>query len=260
MKKLGKLIIGLVVLLIVVLAAVFFSLNSIVKKGVETVGPEVTKVQIKLDGVNLSPLSGGGSLKGLFVGNPEGFKSDFAIKADTIGVNVNVRSVMADKIIVESIEVVGPEITLEGSLSGNNLTTILKNVEDFANSLSKGTGTETKDQPAAKAQKKLQVNDFLIKDAKVKVALTMLGGKGATVPLPDIHFKDLGTGPEGITATDLIQKVTSEVVNGSVKAAGQVVSDLGKGVTDAAKGASKSATEAVEKTTSGIKNLFKKKE
>jgi hypothetical protein len=71
-----KLIIGfsvaVVVLGILGLVAVGLFLDTAVKRGVETVGPMLTKVDVKLDSVNLSLLSGGGKLKGLFVGNPSG--------------------------------------------------------------------------------------------------------------------------------------------------------------------------------------------
>ena len=58
-------------------------LNGIVKKGVETAGPMITKVDVKLDGANISIFSGSADLKGLFVGNPPGYTTDSAIKVRT---------------------------------------------------------------------------------------------------------------------------------------------------------------------------------
>src|SRR5213592_4499855 len=66
MKKL--IIRGVVVLLVLLVLAVVVSiyfLGSIVKKGVETVGPQITRTEIKLDSATLSLLSGSGKLKGL---------------------------------------------------------------------------------------------------------------------------------------------------------------------------------------------------
>src|SRR2546422_1862994 len=80
-------VVGLVVLALVV---VFFSLNSIVKKGVETVGPRLTKVDVRLGSAKLSPLSGNGQLTELFVGNPEGYKTPSAIKVGDVKVGVQV--------------------------------------------------------------------------------------------------------------------------------------------------------------------------
>src|SRR3954463_16668372 len=118
----------LALLVVVVLVVVFFSLNSIVKKGVETVGPQLTKVEVRLGAANLSPFSGSGQLTKLFVGNPEGYKTPSAIQLGDIKIGVKVGSVLSDTIIVDEINIQAPEITLEGTLSGNNLSKILDNL------------------------------------------------------------------------------------------------------------------------------------
>ena len=71
-KAIIRIVIGLVVLLIAAVVIAGFSLGGIVKRGVETIGPKFTKVDIKLDKVGLSLFSG--SVKGLTGGknNPVG--------------------------------------------------------------------------------------------------------------------------------------------------------------------------------------------
>src|SRR5207253_2422966 len=110
----------------------FVMLGSVVKAGVEKVGPMVTKVPVKLDGAAVSLFSGKGTLKGLEVGNPEGFKTPNAIKVGSVGIEVVPKSVFGDKIIVHSVNVQGPEITYETDLKGNNLSKILENVQSVA--------------------------------------------------------------------------------------------------------------------------------
>src|SRR5260370_30070876 len=101
MKKiLVRIVIGFAVLLVLALAVVFFSLNSIVKKGVETVGPQLTKVEVKLGSAEISPFSGSGRLSKLFVGNPEGYKTTSAFQMGSIKVAVKIGSVMSDVIVV----------------------------------------------------------------------------------------------------------------------------------------------------------------
>ena len=80
MKKLIiRLLIALVVVVILAVLAVGLFLDGAIKRGVETFGPKLTKVDIKLQSVSLSLLSGAGTIKGLVVGNPEGFKTPSAI-------------------------------------------------------------------------------------------------------------------------------------------------------------------------------------
>src|SRR3970040_1891103 len=114
MKKI--LIRGLIVVVILIVVAVIgitLFLDGAIKKGVETVGPKITKVDIKLDGVSLSIFSGGGSIKGLVVGNPEGYKTPHAISVGKASLSLKPGSLLSDKIVVNSIRVEAPEIIYE---------------------------------------------------------------------------------------------------------------------------------------------------
>src|SRR5216117_3609716 len=106
MKKIIlRIAVTLVVCLVLLVAASIYFLGSIVKKGVETVGPRITRTEMKLDSATLSLLSGSGKLKGLFIGNPEGFKTESAIKAGSVSVGVVAGSVFSDKVHVTQVNV-----------------------------------------------------------------------------------------------------------------------------------------------------------
>src|SRR5438128_11352054 len=96
-KLILRVIVVLFVLLVVAVGASIYFLGSIVKKGVETVGPQITGTEIKLDSATLSLLSGSGKLKGLLVGNPVGFKTESAIKVGSVSVGVVAGSVVSGK-------------------------------------------------------------------------------------------------------------------------------------------------------------------
>src|SRR5262245_22231650 len=126
MKKiLISVLVGLLVLLVVIGLGVVFFLDSAVKKGIETVGPMLTKVEVKLDSVNLSLLSGSGKIKGLLVGNPEGYKTPSAIQVGEASLALQPGSVFSDKVIIHSVSVIGPQVNFETDLKGNNLSKIL---------------------------------------------------------------------------------------------------------------------------------------
>src|ERR1043165_8774914 len=106
MKKIVVVSLGLVLLaLLVAFVFGFVFLGSVVKAGVEKVGPIVTQVPVKLDSANLSIFSGKGSLHGFELGNPQGFKAPNAIKVGSVGVAVVPKSVFGDKVIIQSIRV-----------------------------------------------------------------------------------------------------------------------------------------------------------
>jgi hypothetical protein len=257
MKKLiVKIAVFLLVLLFLGLVASYFFLGSIIRKGVETVGPMVTKTDVKLESASLSLLSGSGTLKGLLVGNPAGFKSDSAIKVGSVSVGVKPGSILSDKIHVTQISMRAPEITFEGGLKGNNLSTLLKNVEAAS-----GGGSQGGPPKDSGASHKIQVDDFVISDGRINLSVNvaLLGGKSSTVPLPEIHLTGLGQGPDGITPTELTRTILNEILRKAIPAAEKAVADLGKGVTDALKDASKNPGDSVGKSTKGIGDVFKKK-
>ena len=81
-----------------------------------------------LGSADISPFSGSGKLSKLFVGNPQGYSTPFAMKMDSIKVGVQLGSVTKDIIVVNEINIQSPEITFDGGLSGNNLSKLQENL------------------------------------------------------------------------------------------------------------------------------------
>ncbi len=255
---------GIVVLLVVGVIVVGAFLGSIVKAGMETVGPKVTQTTLTVEAVNISLLGGSASVKGLVLGNPSGYQASQSISVGDAAVSLAPGSLLSDKIVVRSIAVRDAEITFEGNPFGaNNLTKIMDNVNAMtASAASAGTNAPASSAGGKKPAKKLEVDDFLITGAKIHANLTGVVNKEITLPLPDIHLTDLGKGSDGITAADLTKTVLGQITSGTIKALTTAVADLGKNVTGAAKGAAqdagKAASEGVEKVKKGLGGLFEK--
>lgn len=242
MKKwtLGSLA-GLMILVVVAIIAIGLSLDNAIKRGVETFGPEITKVDVKLARVRISLLSGSGSMGGLVIGNPEGYQSPHAISVGSSSVTISPGSLLSDKVVVKSIRVESPEISLEIGPGGSNLQRIHENLGSGA---SAGSST-SKPSDQTKPGKKLQVDEVVITGGKITLAAATLGGKLTEAPLPEIRLTNLGTGPEGITVADLGTQVLSAVTEGAIKVSGTALTKAGK---DAMDNASKGATDALNKT------------
>jgi uncharacterized protein involved in outer membrane biogenesis len=268
-KVIWIILIGVVVAGVATVIAISMSMNSLIKKGIETGGTKVAQVDVRLQDVKVSLFSGRGEVQGLVVGNPPGYQSPWAFKMDKTSVAVQPGSVFSDKIKVMSVEVTGPEITFEGGLQDNNLKKILANVEAFAG---QGKPSQNTNQPAPSqpgSGKKIQIDQLAIRSAKVHVLIKGLGDKTTTVTLPDIVLQDLGKDSEGITGAELGQKILQLVLADATKAVAGNLGQLGKGAiegmtaagVDAAKNlkqTEKNATDAADKTTKGLKNLLKK--
>ncbi len=253
-------LIVVVLLVVVALVAGIFFIGTIIKTGVEKVGPVVTKVPVKLDSANISVLTGSGELKGFSLGNPEGFKAPEAIKVGTMSLSISPMSLLGDKVVIRSIKMLGPEITYETDLKSSNLGKILDNLGGDKPAgekppVEKPSGekppAETKPTSESKgAQKKLQVDEFIISGAKVHASAPILGAY--TVPIPEIKLTKLGQGPDGITVADLSKKVMSALLEATTKAVAEGATKSVKGLDGAGAG----ATDVLKK---GVGDFFKKK-
>lgn len=250
MKKIIiRVALAVVVLIVGLFVVLFLNLNALVKKGVEGVGPQLTKTEIRLDKVSLSPMSGSGHLQGLFIGNPEGFKTASAIKMGGVKVAVQPSSLLGDTVVVNEVTVEGAEITFEGSLSGNNLSKILENIE-----VATGGKSPAPDQRAKPAEpgveKKFCVKDLVFTGGKIHLSLTLLAGKDVTVPLPELRVQNIGTPENGVTAAEMSRQIMKPLLLAATKAAGEAVTSVSKDV--------KAITKEVDKAAKGVKELFKK--
>lgn len=259
MKKiLIRVIIVVVLLVIIGIVAVGLSLDRIVKTAIEKVGSKLTGVEVKTESVGVSVLSGNGSVKGFVVGNPSGFKSPWAIKVDKASMGLQPSSVFADKVIIKSIKVEGPEIALEFNMDprANNLSTILANVKGVQ---STGQASAPAQAPSTQetksASKKIQVDEFVITGARFHLSSPLLNKELVTPPIPDIRLMDLGKGPEGITGAELAEKVLEALKEPAARAALSSMSDLGN-VSIKVPDLKQAGTNALDKAAKGLGNLL----
>jgi len=257
---------------VVVIAIVVFlflgisNLGPLMKNAVNTYGPRMTHTEVRLGDVGLSLFSGQATLKDLYLGNPKGFKSPEAMKVGSIHVDVDERSLTGDTIIIDKIEVLGPELTYEKTARTDNFQTILKNLKSTTGEggpSGKGTGKEGDG-------KQLLVRDFILKGGKVNLALSLPGlvEKGISASLPDIHLKDVGKG--GAPPSEVFEQIfaalygemTSPTVtnhlNQELKALGLDMGSLGEGVRKKAEAVGESAKEELEAVTDKMKGLLGK--
>lgn len=252
-KKLLLVLVVLVLLVVAGLAALVARLDAVIKKSVETVGPKVTEVDVRLEAVKLSLLGGRGEIRGLEVGNPPGYQSPAAVRLGELSLSLDPKSVFADKIHVRSLTLLAPEITLEGGLKDNNLAKILASVQKHSGP------TRTNDTDASSAPKKLQVDSIVVRGAKVTARLDVLGGQPLSYTLPDLQLANLGQGPEGITGAELTQRLLDLVFNRALTSVSDQGANLGRQAVEAATQRAQEALKDPAKALQGVSDLLKKK-
>jgi len=195
------------------------------------------------------------------VGNPQGFQTASSFKLADAKVKVDLHTALSNKLVIEEILIDGPEITYEGGSSGSNISKIQENVAAFGKSVAPQGAAESKSPKKDATQKKVQINQFTLKNAQLNASTPMLKGKSMTLSMPDIHLKDIGKNSGGVTpetaAAEVFAAVNKSVVQ-SVAGAGKLLEKGAEAVGEAAKSfggeAGKSGTKAVE----DLKGLFGK--
>jgi uncharacterized protein involved in outer membrane biogenesis len=249
--KMKKTLIIISVLIIAIILVLSFSLNSIIKSGVETVGSKATDTTVKLQDVDISLFSGKGQIKNLFIGNPEGFKTESAFKLNEVRLSLNVKSVFSDKIVIDEIYIDAPDITYEKGFKGDNIKAILKNIKAFSGE-SKGAPMDTGEK-SSKDEKNVQINNFIVKNGKVNMSVTALRGEKLSLSLPDIHMKDIGKEKEGTTMSKALEQVFVVINKNVITAVAGSVKDIDIGsVVEEAGG------ETVGNTVNKLKGLIGK--
>ncbi len=248
MKK-TLIIFGSLLALVVIGAFVAsFFLGAIVTKGVNDFAPGITGTKVTLDSATISPLSGSGTLNGLFVGNPEGWKSDKAFSFGKVHVSIVPSSLLGDRIIVNDVHIDGPEFVYETKIISSNIKDLLKNIEKNIG----GTSEKTAEKPTTKDGKplKFEVKNFRLENARVTLGV---GPTALTVPMPPLVLTDLGTKEGGITPDQLATKVMANILTNITKAVAESALNIGSASGAATTDA---AADALRKAGTGIKNLF----
>ncbi|MGZ0653969.1 hypothetical protein ACWPKS_00025 [Coraliomargarita sp. W4R72] len=251
-----KLLLGLLLLAIIAGAAIYFvlsgGLNKQIKNGVETYGPRVTQTDVTLADVNLSILSGSGTLKGLNVGNPEGYKSENIFALGQIDLKVDTSTVFSDKIVIDHIIIKKPEISYEKTFTSSNVKQLMKNIQEFTGPADSSDPTP-EPESASGAKKQVVIRQLIIEDGTVYVGAM---GIGQTVTLPRIEMNDIGEGGQQMTMAEVIDLVLSKVLQ-SIGPAIADAGNLGGAAVDALKtqGLEK-VDQATEKVGESIKGLF----
>src|SRR5574340_611274 len=198
-----KALIVLVVLIAAAVAAYFtlqHPLGRLVKLAVEEFGPEMTQATVKVSRVEISATDGRGALSGLFLGNPKGFKSDYALKAGSVEIELEPTSLAKDVIVIRKILIDAPQIGYEKAGDITNFDAIQRNVEAYLGA--KGGKGE---KPKQEGGKRMIIGSFVIRNAKVNYN-DML-----ELTLPDIELRNVGRKTGGATSAQVVKAIIAEL-------------------------------------------------
>lgn len=257
MKKIiiGMLVLFLALVLAVLAAAVLF-LPSLVKTGVETLGPRLTKSSVTVDSIRFVPWRGSLAIDGLTVGNPEGFKSESAFTLGHVGVSLSPRSVLSRRVIISDILIDAPVVTYEFGPQGSNIAALQRNIEAFV-----GAAPTKSDTAGEGLGRAVEIERVRVTNGRIGMAMTALGGRGVTVPLRDITVTNIGTEREPSSMADAVSTVFSRLsgtITDVIADQGQFLRQGADVVGGAMRDAGKSAQDGAAKALEGVKGLLRR--
>ena len=214
----GGVLKGLLVLVLVVLLALgggiawlAGNLNDLVRDGVVDYGPDYTGTDIALEAVDLSLFSGEGELRGLVVGNPEGYEGADPIRLGRVRIALEPSSLTEDVIVVREIFVEEAEVNaILRSLRESNLQTILDNVQAAAPA-SEAPTAEDDAEPV-----KVIIDRFSFTGGSASVTAGAAGTMD--VSIPDVVLTDIGRRSNGETIGAALSQMIGPVVGAIVQA------------------------------------------
>ncbi|MFO0895519.1 MAG: hypothetical protein U0574_11275 [Phycisphaerales bacterium] len=227
-KKLVKLVVGLVVLLVAGVVAILLSIDGLSRRAVESAGTYVLGTPTTLGSMKIGLLSPGASMSQLAVANPAGFTDASFLTLGSGALALDAPSLLSDVIRVPSIRLSAIRVSLEQKLEGSNATVLLDHMKQALGGSGGSSGGDSG------GGRKLVVDELLIEDVQVTVRATGLpvASPPVTVTVKQIQLKSIGNGgKDPVGLNQLTAMVVDAVLKAAMEAgAGQMPEQLVKGV------------------------------
>ena len=185
MKKfLKRIAILIIVLIVLAIGGAYIYMNTYFKSDAATYASKLVGTNVGITAVTLNPLQGSVSIRGLSVGNPKGYKSNNAIDLGAIYVNVDLESLLTDKIIVNNVTLNSAEIFYELQNNKDNIRKIMDNVKRNSGSAKGGSSSGSK-------------KDFVIRNLNVTNSSVVLAAQifnfadDKEIEIPDISMTNV---------------------------------------------------------------------
>ncbi len=275
-KRLRQILTIVVLLFLVLVLALWFSINAIIREQVDSRATAALGVKATLSQVALNILGGSLALKGLNIANPAGFSDPSLLDMKSCKVTVKIGSLLGQTVQITTIAIDGLTVTLDQNGLNSNIQDILNNIKkNTAPAGNAGTSTPaaSKTQRTASGGKALAINQVILTHLTVIFRPSLIPGqKGLpiTIPIKKLVI-DQPTNPDGrpLRIADLFGQVLSAIAiqaakspqipaafRNSLQAAGGI---LGAGAGDLLNGTSnlgKSLGNGVQNTFKAFGNLI----
>ena len=243
-----KVFLACLVFLLVIGIGVFIALNTLVHKGIETIGSDITKTDVDIESVRIRLLSGHAEISRPVIGNPRGYSTPYALSCEKIAVDFDPQSVFSDALIIQQILIEEPSVMYEASMKGSNINALSRTIDSYGRDEGPANVKEKQEKQGSAVIKKL-----LIKKGQVHINAAL------TVALPEIEMKDLGREGQEMQVSDIVMMVfgtISRTVLTAVSSGRPLIEDASRTVGNILSQGVKTGGDSVGKVLGGIKGII----
>jgi hypothetical protein len=230
--RIVKIIAGILVALIIVIAAVVYfglsNLNGFVEEIIETAGSKSLQTAVNVGGVNIDLLDGKGSINSLSIANPKGFSSNNIASVGNVSLQLDIKSLTGKVKVIKSISVDGVKLRAEQKgVTDTNLQALLDNIKSAAGgSSSSPKSGSPKSDSSSQIEVRLMVESLRFGESEIALETEQYGGK--TIKLPAYTQNNIGNKITGLTPDQLSEAIVSNLIIKAEKAVKRKVREAAK--------------------------------
>lgn len=196
---------GVVLVLAVFIWQVVANLDSIVAGVIEDVGSDVLKATVSVSGVSIDLKEAKAGIAGMTIANPDGYSDANLFEMQGIEVDLDLKSLGTDVLVIEAIRIQDPKIVFEGDADGgSNMQTLLNNIESGPSDDSAATDGESA---------KMIIDYLEFSGGDIKASSDLKPGEELDLRLPGIKMSGIGRAQDGVTADVVAKEVTAELAS-----------------------------------------------
>lgn len=182
------------IIMAVLLSAVLvigMTIDGIVESGIEDSGSEILKTEVEVDDIDVSFFGASADMDGFIIYNPEGFSDEVAISLKGIEIEMDVKSLLSDQIVVNRIRVTNPEILFEQKETKVNLRELSSNIEMSSDD---------------KSEKTIIIKEFILEQGKLKISSELEQKRSAEASVDRIVLTNIGE-----SGSDTVEQALREI-------------------------------------------------
>ena len=240
-------LVGLVVLVLVMVAAMPLWISPVATGVANGVVPQITGTAFHIDRFYVNPWTGAVRINNVKLSNPEGFGQAPAVSVTSVSVDIALMELFSDKLHIKDVTIIDPFASYYSHDGKNNIDVILANVEKSLGP-KKEKEEEKEKEEKAKSEMKIIIDHLKVSGTKVKL---MESDMIPPLPIMTIELNDIGKESGGATFEDAWKAISDAFIKGmssvgdGLGALGGLLGDGAKGLTSALGEGTKSVTDAL---------------